>query len=75
MCLAAGNAVAKWKELTGPEGLLQRKWFFPRSMLHRFGPVPGMENVLYASEDFKSANRDIRFFFPQSNSHLFLVFT
>lgn len=68
MCLAAADAVAKWKEIVKNSGTLNQSWFYPRSVKLRFGVVETKDDVLHASEDIQSANREIRYFFPQSKS-------
>lgn len=72
LCLAALNAVNKWKNIVKSTGTLRNTWFFPKSMRSQFGLMCSLDNVLHASEDLSSANREIRYFFPQSKSHLII---
>lgn len=66
LSLSAMNAVAKWKELVGPEKTLKEEWFYPRSMRLRFGLVDSIPNAVHASENTKDAARENRYFNPES---------
>lgn len=70
LCLAGVNSVAKWRDLVGPEKTLPAEWFYPRSMRLRFGLVNAIPNALHASENLQEANRENRYFNPESMYYL-----
>lgn len=66
LCLAGVNSVSKWRDLVGPEKTLPAEWFYPRSMRLRFGLVDSIPNALHASENLQEANKENRYFNPES---------
>jgi nucleoside diphosphate kinase len=66
LSLAGLNAVEKWKSMVGPYKTLQSEWFLPLNVRNRFGFHVDIPDALHASENFKDANRENRYFYPQS---------
>lgn len=68
LSLAGLNAVEKWKSMVGPYKTLQSEWFLPLNVRNRFGFHVDIPDALHASENFKDANRENRYFYPQSTN-------
>lgn len=66
LTLAGINAVAKWREMAGPDGTLREEWFYPMSMRTRFGIQPSIVNAIKASENQIEADEETRYFRPES---------
>jgi nucleoside diphosphate kinase len=68
LSLAGLNAVEKWKSMVGPYKTLQSEWFLPLNVRNRFGFHVDIPDALHASENVKDANRENRYFYPQSTN-------
>lgn len=66
LSLAARNAVAKWREIVGPDKSLREEWFYRRSMMIKYGLVSTMANALHAPSNLLEANKQNRYFYPKS---------
>ncbi|KAJ3665486.1 hypothetical protein Zmor_000979 [Zophobas morio] len=66
LSMARLNAVEKWKSLVGPYKTLQAEWFLPLNVKKRFGMHIDIPDALHASENLKDANRETRYFYPNS---------
>jgi nucleoside diphosphate kinase len=69
LSLAGLNAVEKWKSMVGPYKTLQSEWFLPLNVRNRFGFHVDIPDALHASENVKDANRENRYFYPQSTNY------
>lgn len=58
------EAVAVWQQLMGPESVKDARAFRPRSLRARFGR-DGQRNAVHGSSSQRSAQREVRFFFPE----------
>nr|XP_033782716.1 nucleoside diphosphate kinase homolog 5 isoform X1 [Geotrypetes seraphini] len=65
MTIARQNAVAYWKELMGPTNSLIAKETHPTSLRAVFGN-DDLRNAVHGSSSFTSAEREIRFMFPNA---------
>ena len=70
LSMARLNAVEKWKSLVGPYKTLQAEWFLPLNVKKRFGMHIDIPDALHASENLKDANRETRYFYPNSTYYL-----
>ncbi|XP_077319173.1 nucleoside diphosphate kinase homolog 5 [Lithobates pipiens] len=61
--LARHNAIATWKELMGPSNSLKAKETHPDSLRAIYG-TDDLRNAVHGSYCFTSAEREIRFMFP-----------
>ncbi|XP_018320118.1 nucleoside diphosphate kinase homolog 5-like [Agrilus planipennis] len=66
LCMAAANAITKWKDMVGPDKILRSEWFVRTSMRARFGLHDDMIEALHASENIFEAERENRYFNPES---------
>ncbi|NP_001087794.1 NME/NM23 family member 5 L homeolog [Xenopus laevis] len=65
MTLARHNAISHWKELIGPANSLKAKETQPDSLRAIYG-TDDLRNALHGSYCFTSAEREIRFMFPEA---------
>ncbi|NP_001072619.1 nucleoside diphosphate kinase homolog 5 [Xenopus tropicalis] len=65
MTLARYNAISYWKELIGPTNSLKAKETHPESLRAIYG-TDDLRNALHGSYCFTSAEREIRFMFPEA---------
>lgn len=66
LSLAGSDAVSKWKDIVGPDGVIREEWFIPMSMRLRFGLRDSIPNALHVSESLSDANKENRYIFPES---------
>lgn len=67
LCLSKKNAIEEWKKLIGPPNVSEAHHFFPDSLRAMYGdPREGTFNGLHGSENQEAAEKEIRFFFPES---------
>ncbi|GJQ68928.1 hypothetical protein Trydic_g6115 [Trypoxylus dichotomus] len=66
LSLADINAVAKWRDLVGPDKVIRDEWFVPMSMRVRFGLQDNIQNGVHASENLHDANKENRYVYPKS---------
>uniref|UniRef100_A0A6J0SU71 Nucleoside diphosphate kinase homolog 5 isoform X1 n=1 Tax=Pogona vitticeps TaxID=103695 RepID=A0A6J0SU71_9SAUR len=64
MVLARHKAISYWKELLGPSSSIVAKETYPDSLRAIYG-TDDLRNGLHASASFSSAEREIRFMFPE----------
>ncbi|KAM4721342.1 nucleoside diphosphate kinase homolog 5 [Rhinophrynus dorsalis] len=64
LALARYNAISYWKELLGPSNSLKAKETHPESLRAIYG-TDDLRNALHGSDCFMSAEREIRFMFPE----------
>nr|XP_025036972.1 nucleoside diphosphate kinase homolog 5 isoform X3 [Pelodiscus sinensis] len=64
MVLARHNAIAFWKELIGPSNSIRAKETHPDSLRAIYG-TDDLRNAVHGSIKFSSAEREIRFMFPE----------
>ncbi|TFK09597.1 beta,beta-carotene 15,15'-monooxygenase [Platysternon megacephalum] len=64
MVLARHNAIAYWKELIGPSNSIRAKETYPDSLRAIYG-TDDLRNAVHGSIRFSSAEREIRFMFPE----------
>lgn len=64
MVLARHRAIAYWKELLGPSNTIVAKETCPDSLRAIYG-TDDLRNGLHGSSNFASAEREIRFMFPE----------
>ncbi|CAH1794230.1 unnamed protein product [Owenia fusiformis] len=65
MCLAREKAIAYWRELIGPTNTLKAKETHPDCLRAIYG-TDDQRNALHGSDGYSAAEREIRFFFPDS---------
>ncbi|XP_008215484.1 nucleoside diphosphate kinase homolog 5-like [Nasonia vitripennis] len=59
------NAVQEWRALIGPKKVTDARLYAPDTIRGRFGRLgDDMINAVHGSKDRRSAEREIRFFFP-----------
>ncbi|CAF1129632.1 unnamed protein product [Rotaria sp. Silwood1] len=63
MVLAKENAIQQWRELIGPTNSIVAKETYPDSIRALFG-TNEQKNAVHGSDSAVSAEREIRFFFP-----------
>ncbi|KAH8865480.1 Nucleoside diphosphate kinase like [Schistosoma japonicum] len=63
LIIARENAISIWRELLGPQNVLKAKVIAPESLRAVYG-TDDQQNGLHGSDSFTSAEREIRFFFP-----------
>ncbi|XP_017780693.1 PREDICTED: nucleoside diphosphate kinase homolog 5-like, partial [Nicrophorus vespilloides] len=66
LSLSANNVIPKWRQVIGTDGSLREDWFYPISMRSRYGLQKTKANMLHGSETLKDANRENRYFYPDS---------
>ncbi|XP_077182831.1 nucleoside diphosphate kinase homolog 5 isoform X2 [Paroedura picta] len=64
MVLARHRAISYWKELLGPANTVIAKENYPDSLRAIYG-TDDLRNALHGSSSFSSAEREIRFMFPE----------
>ncbi|KNE70100.1 hypothetical protein, variant [Allomyces macrogynus ATCC 38327] len=71
MILSRADAITAWRTLLGPTNSNAARESAPSSIRARFG-TDGQRNACHGSDSPKSADREIRFFFPNgfSPAHL-----
>ncbi|KAA3670475.1 nucleoside diphosphate kinase 5 [Paragonimus westermani] len=65
LVLAKENAIAAWRELIGPTNSIKAKSIAPMSIRALYG-TDDQQNAVHGSDSFTSAEKEIRFFFPDS---------
>ncbi|KAH8865483.1 Nucleoside diphosphate kinase 5 isoform 1 [Schistosoma japonicum] len=65
LIIARENAISIWRELLGPQNVLKAKVIAPESLRAVYG-TDDQQNGLHGSDSFTSAEREIRFFFPNT---------
>ncbi|XP_051513627.1 nucleoside diphosphate kinase homolog 5 [Myxocyprinus asiaticus] len=65
LALARQQAVATWKAIMGPVNSIKARETHPDCLRARFGTCD-LRNAVHGSESFSAAEREIRFFFPNS---------
>ncbi|KAI9168327.1 hypothetical protein H9P43_007699 [Blastocladiella emersonii ATCC 22665] len=63
LILSRKDAIARWRRLLGPTDSNQARESAPSSIRARFG-TDNQRNACHGSDSTKSADREIRFFFP-----------
>ncbi|KAF6769163.1 hypothetical protein AHF37_12565 [Paragonimus kellicotti] len=63
LVLAKENAIATWRELIGPTNSIKAKSIAPLSIRALYG-TDDQQNAVHGSDSFTSAEKEIRFFFP-----------
>ncbi|XP_034383599.1 nucleoside diphosphate kinase 6 [Cyclopterus lumpus] len=61
--LAREDAIRHWRELMGPTKVFQARYTSPASIRAQFG-LTDTRNTTHGSDSVESAQREIRFFFP-----------
>ncbi|CAI5766692.1 nucleoside diphosphate kinase homolog 5 isoform X1 [Podarcis muralis] len=64
MVLARHNGISYWKDLLGPSNTIVARENFPDSLRAIYG-TDDLRNGLHGSTSFSSAEREIRFMFPE----------
>ncbi|XP_072165601.1 nucleoside diphosphate kinase homolog 5-like [Diadema setosum] len=65
MVLARENAIGYWRELCGPTNSIKARETHPDSIRAMYG-VDDQQNAVHGSDGYHSAEREIRFMFPDS---------
>ncbi|CAH8643931.1 unnamed protein product [Heterobilharzia americana] len=65
LVIAKENAISIWRELIGPQNALKAKAIAPESLRAIYG-TDDQQNGIHGSDSFTSAEREIRFFFPDT---------
>ncbi|KAF6029358.1 NME5 [Bugula neritina] len=65
LALAREKAIAHWRDLIGPTNTLKARQTHPDCLRAIYG-TDDQRNALHGSDSFSSAEREIRFFFPDS---------
>ncbi|KAK4476098.1 hypothetical protein MN116_001320 [Schistosoma mekongi] len=65
LVIARENAISIWRELLGPQNVLKAKVIAPNCLRAVYG-TDDQQNGLHGSDSFTSAEREIRFFFPNT---------
>ncbi|KAF5396128.1 Nucleoside-diphosphate kinase [Paragonimus heterotremus] len=65
LVLAKENAIAAWRELIGPTNSIKAKSIAPLSIRALYG-TDDQQNAVHGSDSFTSAEKEIRFFFPDT---------
>jgi nucleoside-diphosphate kinase len=67
MCLSKKNAIEDWNNLIGPPNVSEAHRLFPACLRAKYGdPRQDTFNGLHGSKDEETAEKEIRFFFPES---------
>ena len=67
LCLSKENAINDWKKLIGPTKVSEARRFFPACLRAKYGDQrEDTFNGLHGSETQEEAEKEIRFFFPES---------
>ncbi|XP_014664719.1 PREDICTED: nucleoside diphosphate kinase homolog 5-like [Priapulus caudatus] len=64
LILAQDKAISKWREMIGPTNTQNAREIQPESLRAIYG-TDGTRNGVHGSDSFSSAEREIRFFFPE----------
>jgi nucleoside diphosphate kinase len=65
MVLAREKAISFWRELIGPTNSIKAKATHPDSLRAIYG-TDDQKNAVHGSDSYSSAEREVRFFFPDS---------
>ncbi|CAL8083792.1 unnamed protein product [Calicophoron daubneyi] len=65
LVIARENAIAAWREVIGPTNSIKAKSLAPTSIRAIYG-TDEQQNAVHGSDGFCSAEREIRFFFPDT---------
>ncbi len=65
MVLAKSDAIQEWKDLIGPTNSARAREDSPGSLRAKYGHDQ-IKNALHGSDHYHTAEREIRFMFPQS---------
>ncbi|KAK7005202.1 nucleoside diphosphate kinase 5 [Biomphalaria glabrata] len=65
LMIARDQAISYWRELIGPTNTLKARQTHPECLRAIYG-TDDQRNALHGSDSFSSAQREIRFFFPDS---------
>ena len=65
LVLAKQDAVSSWRELIGPTNASRAKQEAPHTLRARYG-TDQTRNALHGSDSYLSAEREIKFMFPES---------
>ncbi|KAM9470468.1 nucleoside diphosphate kinase homolog 5 isoform 2-T2 [Clarias gariepinus] len=65
LALARHHAIATWKDLMGPSNSVKARQTHPKCLRARFG-TSDLRNAVHGSETFSTAERELRFMFPNS---------
>lgn len=67
LCSARQDALKGWKLLMGPENCVSARQSAPTSLRAIYGdPEDNLKNAVYGSQAHDDAQRDLQFFFPDS---------
>jgi nucleoside-diphosphate kinase len=67
MCLSKKNAIEDWNNLIGPPNVSEAQRLFPACLRAKYGdPNEDTFNGLHGSKNEETAEKEIRFFFPES---------
>jgi nucleoside-diphosphate kinase len=67
LCISKNNAIDDWKTLIGPPNVSEACRLFPASLRAKYGDQSeDTFNGLHGSENEETAEKEIRFFFPES---------
>lgn len=71
LCLSKKNAIEDWNQLIGPPNVSEAQRLFPACLRAKYGdPREDTFNGLHGSENEKTAEKEIRFFFPESKLYI-----
>ena len=65
LVLAKPDAISEWRELIGPTSTNRAREEAPESLRARYGHDQ-TRNALHGSDNYHSAEREIKFMFPES---------
>jgi nucleoside-diphosphate kinase len=72
LCLSKKNAVDDWNTLIGPPNVSEARRLFPDCLRAKYGDQnKDTFNGLHGSETEEIAEKEIRFFFPESKLQLY----
>jgi nucleoside-diphosphate kinase len=72
LCLSKNNAVDDWNTLIGPPNVSEAHRLFPGCLRAKYGDQSEETfNGLHGSEDEDTAEKEIRFFFPESKLQIY----
>jgi nucleoside diphosphate kinase len=67
LCLSHENAIEVWNDLMGPDSCIAARQKAPTSLRALYGdPANASLNAVYGSASVSDAQRDLKFFFPNS---------
>lgn len=64
-CLSRIKAIEHWRHVIGPKNVRDAELYWPSSLRGKYG-CDGVQNAIHGSHDQEEADREIRFFFPNS---------